>query len=113
MNDDKRAEVYAEFKDLVNMTPKQLETWLETDESKEVGFKSGDKGESVGHKSGREIIEIKGMKKSDLTDAEYEHMQKVVGYIKRHMKQKPKGEIEDTPWRYSLMNWGHDPMKKH
>jgi hypothetical protein len=113
MNDDKRAEVYAEFKDLVNMTPKQIETWLGTDESKEVGAKSGGKGESVGHKSGREIIEIKGMEKSDLTDAEYEHMQKVVGYIKRHMKQKPKGEIEDTPWRYSLMNWGHDPMKTH
>lgn len=113
MDDDKRAEVYEEFKDLVNMTPKQLEDWLKTDESKEVGFKSDDGGESVGHKSGRTIIEIKSAKKSDLTEAQYEHMQKVVGYIKRHMKQKPKGEIEDTPWRYSLMNWGHDPMKKH
>lgn len=58
MDDDKRAEVYAEFKDLVNMTPKQIETWLETDASKDVGFKSGGKGESVGHKSGRTIIEI-------------------------------------------------------
>ncbi len=111
MDDDKRAEVYAEFKDLVNMTPKQLEKWLETDESKDVGFKSGDKDESVGHKSGRTIIEIKDTKKSDLTEAQYEHMQKVVGYIKRHMKQKPKGDVEETPWRYSLMNWGHDPLK--
>jgi hypothetical protein len=21
------------------------------------------------------------------------------------------GESTDTPWRYSLMNWGHDPLK--
>ena len=20
-------------------------------------------------------------------------------------------DVEDTPWRYSLMNWGHDPAK--
>ena len=38
-------------------------------------------------------------------------MNKVVGYINRHLAQKPKGDIEDSNWRYSLMNWGHDPLK--
>jgi LPS O-antigen subunit length determinant protein (WzzB/FepE family) len=32
-------ESYQEFKELVNMTPKQIEKWLQTEESKEVGFK--------------------------------------------------------------------------
>ena len=53
----------------------------------------------------------KHTKKADLSDDQWAHMQKVVGYIKRHSKQKPKGDVEDTNWRYSLMNWGHDPLK--
>lgn len=111
MDADKRAEVWDEFKDLVNMTPKEIEDWLETEESKKVGAKGDDGGESVGHKSGKRIVEIRHTKKADLDDNDYAHMQKVVGYIKRHSKQKPKGDVEDTDWRYSLMNWGHDPLK--
>ena len=38
-------------------------------------------------------------------------MDKVVGYIHRHLAQRPDGDVEDTDWRYSLMNWGHDPLK--
>jgi hypothetical protein len=40
-------------------------------------------------------------------------MRKVVGYIRRHTKQGPpeKADTETSRWRYSLMNWGHDPLK--
>ena len=38
-------------------------------------------------------------------------MRKVVGYVHRHMTQRPKGDVTDTNWRKSLMNWGHDPLK--
>ena len=109
MDDDKKDEVYSDFMDAVNMQPKELEEWLDTEESKSVG--DSDSGESTGHKSGRRIVEIKRTKKDDLTDSQYEHMQKVVGYVNRHTAQKPDGDIEDSDWRYSLMNWGHDPMK--
>ena len=108
MDADKKDEVYSDFYDCVNMQPKELEEWLETDESKSVGDSDG--SESTGHKSGRRIVEIKNTKKADLTDSQYEHMQKVVGYIHRHLAQKPSGDIEDSDWRYSLMNWGHDPL---
>ena len=109
MDADKKDEVYSDFYDCVNMQPKELEEWLDTDESKSVGDSDG--SESTGHKFGRRIVEIKNTKKADLTDSQYEHMQKVVGYIHRHLAQKPSGDIEDSDWRYSLMNWGHDPMK--
>lgn len=46
-----------------------------------------------------------------VTDADYAHMRNVVGYAKRHLAQRPDGKIDDSPWRYSLMNWGHDPAK--
>ena len=26
-----------------------------------------------------------------------------------YLAQRPDGDITDTHWRYSLMNWGHDP----
>jgi hypothetical protein len=29
----------------------------------------------------------------------------------RHKAQKPKGDVENSNWRYSLLNWGHDPIK--
>lgn len=108
MSDDDRDQIRHDFEDAVNMAPKELEEWLETDESKEVGW---GEGESVGHHSGRRIVEIKRTKKDDLSDADYDHMKKVVGYVARHRRQGPKGDAHDSRWRYSLMNWGHDPEK--
>ena len=109
MDDDKKQQVYDEFGTCVNMQPKELEEWLDTEESKSVG--DSDTGESTGHEMGRHIVEIKHTRKADLTDEQYKQMQKVVGYIHRHLAQRPGGDIEDSDWRYSLMNWGHDPMK--
>lgn len=104
---DAVAEVGDDWQDAVNMTPSELEKWLATDESKSVGQGSG---ESTGHRSGRRIVEIKKKNKTDLTDDDAAHMKKVVGYVHRHAKQRPDGDVEETPWRYSLMNWGHDPL---
>jgi hypothetical protein len=40
-------------------------------------------------------------------------MATVVGYIKRHLSQGgPRKDKETSAWRYSLMNWGHDPLKE-
>ncbi|MCM3503154.1 DUF3140 domain-containing protein [Microbacterium sp. P26] len=99
-----------DFDEAVNMTASELKKWLDTDESRSVGQKK-DGGESTGHESGRHIVRILEKKKADLTDDDYAHMRKVVGYVKRHSAQKPKGDITDTDWRYSLMNWGNDPKK--
>lgn len=92
------------------MTPKQLEAWLETEESKSVGQKS-DGDESIGHQSGQRIVEILHKRKSDYTEEDIAHMRKVVSYVHRHSAQRPDGDVTHTRWRYSLMNWGHDPLK--
>ncbi len=52
-----------------------------------------------------------GKKQDDYSDDDLKHMAKVVSYVHRHSAQRPDGEIKETPWRYSLMNWGHDPLK--
>ena len=110
---DDHAEIYKEFKEAVNMTASALEKFLETDESQSVGQKKGG-GEATGHKEGRRIVEMLHKKKADLTDDDYAHMKKVVGYVNRHLKQggpDDKDKVKDSPWRLSLMNWGHDPLK--
>jgi hypothetical protein len=115
MDDDARQKAYADFNEAVNMAPAALETFLDSEDSKRVGWKGEDgkgSGESVGHKSGKRIIEIKRTKKADLTDDDYAHMKKVVGYVHRHLAQGgPAEDKEHSDWRYSLMNWGHDPCK--
>lgn len=103
-------ETYTKFNELVNMAPAEIEKWLDTDESKKVGQDSGD-GESIGHKSGQKIVDIKRKKKEDLTEGDYSHMQKVVSYISRHSAQGPSEDKAHSNWRYSLKNWGHDPLK--
>jgi hypothetical protein len=99
-----------DFDSAVNMTASELEKWLETDESRAVGQKDGGR-ESTGHASGRRIVALLRTKKADLTDADRAHMRKVAGYVHRHLAQRPSGDVRETPWRYSLMNWGHDPLK--
>lgn len=101
-------EVIAEFDEAVNMTPSQLERWLGSETSQQVGQKDGSE-ESTGHASGRRIVELQRKKKSELTSDDLAHMRKVVAYVRRHSAQRPSGSVHNSRWRYSLMNWGHDP----
>ena len=111
MTDEDDATTRSEFHDAVNLTAAEIEKWLDTDESKKVGQKS-EGHESTGHASGRHIVRILRTKQADLSAADYAHMRKVVGYVARHSEQRPSGDVTDTPWRWSLMNWGNDPLKK-
>jgi hypothetical protein len=111
MSEDDKQEIYDDFREAVNMQPKEIEDWLDTEDSKRVGQKDGG-GESVGHKSGRRIVEIKRTNKADLTESDYEHMRKVVGYVHRHRAQGPDSDVKESDWRFSLMNWGYDPCKE-
>lgn len=101
-------EIIREFKEAVNMSAKEIESWLKTKESEEVGQKDGG-SESKGHESGRLIVKLLDKKEYDEDDIS--QMKRVVSYVHRHSAQRPSGDIEDTHWRYSLMNWGHDPLK--
>ena len=108
-----RDKVRKDFDEAVNMTASDLKKWLDTKESRAVGWKGKDgqgSGESVGHASGRRIVGILGKGNAELTDDDYSHMRKVVGFVRRHRAQEP-ANIATSRWRYSLMNWGNDPLK--
>ncbi|MEO6256799.1 MAG: DUF3140 domain-containing protein [Sphingomicrobium sp.] len=103
-----KARVAADFAAAVNMDADELEAWLATPESRRVGQKIAG-GESIGHASGRRIVSILRSDQAALTDDDYAHMRKVVGFIARHRAQQPDNMVTSR-WRYSLMNWGHDPL---
>jgi hypothetical protein len=107
-----RKKIRIDFSKAVNMTASEIEDWLATKESHDVGWKGaeGKAKESVGHASGRRIVEILGKSANELSDSDYGHMRKVVGFVRRHCAQRP-ANIYTSRWRYSLMNWGHDPVK--
>ena len=103
-------QVIQEFDEAFNMTPKELEEWLQIEESKSVGQSDGG-GESKGHESGRKIVEILKKDKTDYSSDDIDHMRRVVSYVHRHRSQKPEGDVKDSNWRRSLLNWGNDPLK--
>jgi hypothetical protein len=92
------------------MSARELSDWLQTEESQQVGQKD-DGDESIGHESGRRIVTLLGKNRSEYTEDDIAHMRRVVSYVHRHTAQRPDGDIEHTRWRYSLMNWGNDPLK--
>lgn len=120
-----QAEVVREFNELVNMSASDLESWLKSGDSRSAGWPKSDgtaDGETVGHNSGRKIVEIlKSNPKQDpegYTENQVAHMRKVVAYCKRHLAQESAGNEEKSPEELqktksyaSLKNWGHDFLK--
>ncbi|TKA83903.1 hypothetical protein B0A55_00098 [Friedmanniomyces simplex] len=110
--------VIQEFNELVNMSADELKDWLGSEESAGSGWDKDDgSGETIGHESGRKIIQIleknpeKGPSKYG-ADEDIPHMRKVVAYCKRHLAQEGKAKQDpDSKSARSLRNWGHDAQK--
>lgn len=107
-----RSAIENAFHAAVNMTAAEVEQWLTTEQSKTVGWIRPGETESVGRQSARRIVAILRKPATELTGEDHAHMRKVVGYVRRHLAQRPGDDIMHTRWRYALMNWGHDPLKE-
>lgn len=107
-----RAETIHAFKAELNMTAAELERWLGGEESRSVGQKASAGAESTGHESGRRIVAILHKKPADYSDDDLAQMHRVISYVRRHRAQGPEKDVETSPWRYSLKNWGFDPCKE-
>ncbi|KAL8776529.1 MAG: hypothetical protein Q9213_008237 [Squamulea squamosa] len=108
--------VIREFNELVNMSSSELEAWLKEEQSQSSGWSKDDGSETIGHESGRKIIQIlsKNPNKDpdQYDDEDLQHMRKVVSYCKRHLAQEEKAKQDTNSKSYkSLKNWGHDPLK--
>jgi hypothetical protein len=103
-------ELFIDFEKAVNLPAGQLERWLNSEESHNAGRHRGQR-ESHGHAEGRRIVRLLRTKKADFTADDLVRMRRVIHHIERQLKHRPRGDVSDTPWRFSLMNWGHDPQR--
>jgi hypothetical protein len=106
----KQQKILENFQSAVNMNASEIKQWLKTKESNSVGQKDKS-GKIKGRKSGKKIVKILNKDTSSYDQKDFQHMKKVVGYVHRHLAQKPSENVKETAWRYSLMNWGCDPLK--
>ena len=100
----------AAFCATINMDAAEIAAWLETSESRSVGFVRPGETESVGRIAGRRIAAILAMSEEQLGDEDYRLMRKAAGFVRRHTARPPANRVTSR-WRYALMNWGHDPLR--
>ncbi len=110
--DLERAATIARFRELINVSPTGLHGWLSAREAttEPVGDQSqGTGAKSVGAtRSGRRIIEILGKPDDALGVEDLRHMRKAIGYIERHLAERPKNDQALPGWAANLRDWGHD-----
>jgi hypothetical protein len=97
MHEDEKKEVRDEFRRVVNMAPKELKAWLETEASRSVGHTRKGEDEAIGHQSGRRIIEIRRARQAELSDDDYAHMKKVIGYLPPPQRAAPERRCQRHP----------------
>lgn len=123
MEQDKLKERYKHWKKLINMSAKEIEEFLDSDEGKEAGLSrkeaasAGVSGGKItsGRDSARAIIRMLGKKFEDWSENDWEWCSKQVSFISRALGGK--GPLYDengkkTRKLLSLLVWGHDPRKK-
>lgn len=95
--------VVQEFRDVVNMTPDEIERWQQTPEAQS----APDAGEA-----GR-IVALLRKPEDKYTDGDIAEMQTVIDAVRERLAlaRPPERHVADSTWRSGLVNWGHDPLK--
>ena len=116
--EDKLKEKYKRWKELINMSPSEIESFLESPDGKVAGLSRSEaskKGISSGRDSARAIVRMLRKNFEEWTSKDFEWMNKQISFISR-MKGS-KGALKDSkgePTRklLALKLWGHNPLKK-
>jgi hypothetical protein len=104
---EERRAIWRGFRRAVNMTPKDIERWLENPEAAEQSPEVRATRDLT-----RRILELRRKRKPELSDEDFGEMRKVIGHVHRHASKAPLEEPALGRWRDGLMSWGHDPLKK-
>jgi RimK family alpha-L-glutamate ligase len=120
--DEEKDALYKEWSKLVNMGPKELDSFIDSDEGKEAGLsrkesgKAGAEGGKIksGRDSARAIVRMLQRKKDTWKDNDWEWAKRQINFINRMKGAKgPMREPDGKPTRklLALKIWGHDPEK--
>lgn len=101
--------VWQEFHRAVNMTSPQLRDWLLAESALNDTF-APEPGVDLSE-LGNRVLQVLGKRRVDLTAADVALMRQVTELINRRLAQRPADEVDQEPWRHSLMAVGHDPLR--
>ena len=117
-NDDKDFDQkYEKWDKLVNMSPSELESFLNSEEGEEAGLSRSEaskEGISSGRDSARAILRMMKKKKEDWNETDLKWLGKQISFISRMRGVKgPLRDEDGKPTRklLALKIWGHDPEK--
>jgi Protein of unknown function (DUF3140) len=108
-NDSVFVETWETFHDLVNMTSPELRDWLmNTPDGADTYAPEPDIDI---HALGMQVLQIKQKRRVDITESDMGTMQEVIDLIEGRLRNAPESDIQDDPWRDTLMTLGHDPTR--
>jgi hypothetical protein len=117
LTDEDKAETYAKWKSLVNMSKSELERFYNSQEGKDAGLSSSEanaQGIDSGRESARWIMKMKDTPYKEWTPQMWKWAKKQISFISR-MSGNKGGLYDDkgrkTRKHTSLLIWGHNPEK--
>ena len=102
-------ELWQDFHTVVNMTSRELEEWLRTEDSRESAEALPD--QAGGEGLGRRVVRILGKRRTDVTPKDAAVMREVVETVAAQRDEQYTTKPGDAAWRHRLMDLGHDPLK--
>ena len=109
-------QVYEEWKRLVNMTPRELRDFMDSDYGREAGLsqeQASQLGIRRGWDSAKAILRMKAKGVDAWTDSDWQWARRQVAFIKRMRGNRgPLFDKHGEPTRKltSLLIWGHNPL---
>ena len=88
--------LWDEFHTLVNMTSRELQDWLATDDAHE---DSEPAVGPVGTPTGRAVLGVLGKRRTDLTEDDVHTMQRVVDRVREERGDDPEPTAGQASWR--------------
>ena len=115
---DKELEQYKKWKKLINMSPSEIQSFLDSQEGKSAGLsrkEASKEGITSGRDSARAIIRMLKIPYKDWTSNDLKWMKKQISFISRMKGNSgPLKDSDGKPTRklLALKVWGHNPLKK-
>lgn len=115
-SDKEKDEIYEEWKDLINMSEKELKSWAEDKDRLKASLSRDEAGDiQSGYDSLHRIKRRVDEPQKEWSDEDYDNAAQEIGFNSRMLGNEPGDVVSGTgmsKWEISLRNWGHDPSKK-
>ncbi len=101
--------LWAEFHRVVNMSSRELRSWLRTDSA---GERTEQLPDHAGAETGRRVLQVLRKRRTDLDADDEQTMRTVVELVHAERGGEPTSTPGPSEWRHRMMSIGHDPLRE-